>query len=206
MGPRSRSGCSRTPTPRRSPPWAPSSRSSTTWSSPAQYWNKARNFAEARQLLPSDVFEATTQAEMPTSYWCTPVALTDAAQVVRTFSGTAGVLTVTEPQQTIHNEETVINVSKWVCLASRHRADRLGRRADPQHHPHGHLRPPTGGVGDEARRRHQLVHPGALHVRGSAAGVPRLVVGRGRGLLSSTSSSTMPAAARRRATSSPRCT
>jgi cell division transport system permease protein len=77
---------------------------------PCVYWNKARNFAEARRLLPSDVFQATTQAEMPTSYWCTPVALTDAAQVVHTFSGTAGVLSVTEPQQTI-------NVSKWVCLA-----------------------------------------------------------------------------------------
>ena len=84
---------------------------------PCVYWNKARNFAEARRLLPSDVFQATTEAEMPTSYWCTPVALTDAAQVVHTFSGTAGVLSVTEPQQTIHNEETVINVSKWVCLA-----------------------------------------------------------------------------------------
>jgi cell division transport system permease protein len=84
---------------------------------PCAYWNKARNFAEARRLLPSDVFQATNQAEMPTSYWCTPVALTDAAQVVRTFSDTAGVLSVTEPQQTIKNEETVINVSKWVCLA-----------------------------------------------------------------------------------------
>jgi cell division transport system permease protein len=84
---------------------------------PCAYWDKARNFAEARRLLPSDVFQATTQAEMPTSYWCTPVALADAAQVVHTFSGTAGVLSVTEPQQTIHNEETVINVSKWVCLA-----------------------------------------------------------------------------------------
>ena len=84
---------------------------------PCAYWNKARNFSEARRLLPSDVFQATTEAEMPTSYWCTPVALTDAAQVVHTFSGTAGVLSVTEPQQTIHNEETVINVSKWVCLA-----------------------------------------------------------------------------------------
>jgi cell division transport system permease protein len=84
---------------------------------PCAYWNKARNFNEARRLLPSDVFQATTEAEMPTSYWCTPVALTDAAQVVKTFSGTAGVLSVTEPQQTIHNEETVINVSKWVCLA-----------------------------------------------------------------------------------------
>ena len=84
---------------------------------PCAYWNKARNFSEARRLLPSDVFQATTEAEMPTSYWCTPIALTDAAQVVHTFSGTAGVLSVTEPQQTIHNEETVINVSKWVCLA-----------------------------------------------------------------------------------------
>jgi cell division transport system permease protein len=84
---------------------------------PCAYWNKERNFNEARRLLPSDVFQATTQAEMPTSYWCTPVALSDAAQVVHTFSGTAGVLSVTEPQQTIHNEETVINVSKWVCLA-----------------------------------------------------------------------------------------
>ncbi len=84
---------------------------------PCAYWNKARNFNEARRLLPSDVFQATTEAEMPTSYWCTPVALSDAAQVVHTFSGTAGVLSVTEPQQTIHNEETVINVSKWVCLA-----------------------------------------------------------------------------------------
>jgi cell division transport system permease protein len=84
---------------------------------PCAYWDKARNFSEARRLLPSDVFQATTEAEMPTSYWCTPVALTDAAQVVHTFTGTAGVLSVTEPQQTIHNEETVINVSKWVCLA-----------------------------------------------------------------------------------------
>ncbi len=84
---------------------------------PCAYWNKARNFSEARRLLPSDVFQATTEAEMPTSYWCTPVALTDAAQVVHTFTGTAGVLSVTEPQQTIHNEETVINVSKWVFLA-----------------------------------------------------------------------------------------
>jgi cell division transport system permease protein len=84
---------------------------------PCAYWDKARNFSEARRLLPSDVFQATTQSEMPTSFWCTPVALSDAAQVVHTFSGTAGVLSVTEPQQTIHNEETVINISKWVCLA-----------------------------------------------------------------------------------------
>src|SRR5215472_10072455 len=79
---------------------------------PCAYWDKARNFSEARKLLPSDVFQATTVAEMPTSFWCTPVALSDAALVVHAFNGTAGVLSVTEPQQTIHNEETVINISK----------------------------------------------------------------------------------------------
>ena len=83
---------------------------------PCQYWDKQRNFSEARQLLTSDEIQATSVAAMPTSYWCTPVALADAAQVVRTFGGTPGVLTVTEPQQTIRNEETFINISKWVCL------------------------------------------------------------------------------------------
>ncbi len=84
---------------------------------PCEYWNKQRNFTEARQLLPSDVFQATNQSEMPTSYWCVPLALSDAAQVVRTFNGTAGVLAVTEPSTAIHNEETVINIVKWSFLA-----------------------------------------------------------------------------------------
>jgi|HubBroStandDraft_6_1064221.scaffolds.fasta_scaffold07313_4 cell division transport system permease protein len=83
---------------------------------PCDYWGKARNFSEARHLLPSDVIAATTVAEMPTSYWCTPVALSDAAQVVRTFNGTPGVKAVTEPQQAIHNEETAINIIKWVFV------------------------------------------------------------------------------------------
>jgi cell division transport system permease protein len=80
------------------------------------YWNKQRNFAEARKLLPSDVLQATTEKEMPTSFWCTPVVLADANQVISTFTGTPGVLTVTAPTQQIHTEEKVINVSKWVCL------------------------------------------------------------------------------------------
>ena len=83
---------------------------------PCAYWNKARNFSEARHLLPSDVIAATTVSEMPTSFWCTPVALSDAAQVVRTFDGSPGVKAVTEPLQAIHNEETAINVIKWVFV------------------------------------------------------------------------------------------
>jgi cell division transport system permease protein len=83
---------------------------------PCEFWNKQRNFTEARHLLPPDVIAATTPAQMPTSYWCTPIALSDAAQVVRTFNGTPGVKAVTEPQQAIHNEETAINVIKWVFV------------------------------------------------------------------------------------------
>jgi cell division transport system permease protein len=84
---------------------------------PCAYWDKARNFQEARKLLTSDEFQATTKAEMPTSYWCTPRQLQDADLVKQTFAGTPGVKTVTEPVQTIHTEETFINVSKWVCLS-----------------------------------------------------------------------------------------
>jgi cell division transport system permease protein len=83
---------------------------------PCEYWNKSRNFSEARHLLPADVIDATSVSQMPTSFWCTPVALSDAAQVVRTFNGTPGVKTVTEPQQAIHNEETAINVISWVFV------------------------------------------------------------------------------------------
>jgi cell division transport system permease protein len=84
---------------------------------PCAYWNKARNYAEARKLLSSDIFQSTTVAGMPTSFWCTPVVLPDSAQVIHTFTGIAGVLTVTAPTQQIHSEEKFINISKWVCLS-----------------------------------------------------------------------------------------
>jgi cell division transport system permease protein len=84
---------------------------------PCAFWCKQRNFTEARKLLPSDVVASTTVAEMPTSYWCTPQTLPDAAQVVKAFQGTEGVLAVTEPSQQIHTEETVINIFKWVFLS-----------------------------------------------------------------------------------------
>jgi cell division transport system permease protein len=80
------------------------------------FWDKQRNFNEARKLLSSDVLGATSVAGMPTSFWCTPTALSDAALVVSTFHGSPGVLTVTEPSQQIHTEQTVINVFKWVFL------------------------------------------------------------------------------------------
>ncbi len=38
--------------------------------------------------------------------------------------------------------------------------------AHPQHHPGGHVRPTARDRGDEARRRHELVHPHPVHHRG----------------------------------------
>jgi cell division transport system permease protein len=84
---------------------------------PCAYWNKARNFVEARKLLSSDELQGTHPYQMPTSFWCTPVQLSDAAQVQSTFHGTPGVKIVTAPTQQIHTEEKAINISKWVCLA-----------------------------------------------------------------------------------------
>jgi len=84
---------------------------------PCTYWDKQRNFDEARKLLPSDVVASTNVSDMPTSYWCVPETLADASAVVTSFKGTPGVLAVTEPSQQIHTEESVINVFKWVFLS-----------------------------------------------------------------------------------------
>jgi cell division transport system permease protein len=63
---------------------------------PCAFWNKARNFAEARKPLPADVGGGALNVKhMPTSFWCTPVVLTDANQVIRTMNGVPGVETVT---------------------------------------------------------------------------------------------------------------
>jgi cell division transport system permease protein len=63
---------------------------------PCAYWNKARNFAEARKLLPADAIGgATVVKDMPTSFWCMPVVLADANQVISAMKRAPGVETVT---------------------------------------------------------------------------------------------------------------
>jgi cell division protein FtsX len=62
---------------------------------PCAYWNKSRNFAEARKLLPSDVSRNLTVADMPTSYWCMPVVLANANRVIDAMKGMPGVEIVT---------------------------------------------------------------------------------------------------------------
>jgi cell division transport system permease protein len=83
---------------------------------PCVFWDKARNYADAKKVLPSGVVGITTVSDYPTSFWCTPVALSDASQVIQAFKGTAGVDAVMAPIQQIHTEEKVINALKWVLL------------------------------------------------------------------------------------------
>jgi cell division transport system permease protein len=83
---------------------------------PCAFWDKARNYADAKKILPSGVVGITTASDYPTSFWCTPVALSDATAVIAAFKGTPGVDTVMAPIQQIHTEEKVINVLKWVLL------------------------------------------------------------------------------------------
>jgi cell division transport system permease protein len=83
---------------------------------PCAYWDKARNFKEAAKLLTSDELQATSVSQMPTSFWCTPVVLSDANQVIKTFSAPPGVRNVSAPISTIRAEENAINVIKWVFV------------------------------------------------------------------------------------------
>ena len=62
---------------------------------PCAYWNKPRNFAAARKLLPTDIWHKATVADMPTSYRCMPVVLTDATRVIAAMKGMPGVEIVT---------------------------------------------------------------------------------------------------------------
>jgi cell division transport system permease protein len=84
---------------------------------PCVFWDKARNYADAKKILPSGIIGVTKVSDYPTSFWCTPVALSDASQVIQTFKGTPGVDAVMAPIQQIHTEEKVINALKWVLLS-----------------------------------------------------------------------------------------
>jgi len=106
------------------------------------YRNHAYDFAEAKKLLSDAVSSAgLTEAQVPTSWRCTPTHPADAQVVISEFAGQAGVDKVTAPLQEIHTMEETITVLQWVFPGDRRRAPALGCGPDPQHHPHGHLRP-----------------------------------------------------------------
>jgi cell division transport system permease protein len=83
---------------------------------PCPFHDKEWNFQKARQLEPDIIDGNVTESQMPTSFWCTPVNLSDVQPVINTFKGTPGVLSVIAPLASVRSEEKVINIIKWVCL------------------------------------------------------------------------------------------
>jgi cell division transport system permease protein len=87
-----------------------------TIAQPCPYHDKHWNFLEARKLDAAVIDGNVTESQMPTSFWCTPIALADAAPIVKTFSNTPGVLSAVAPLSQIRSQEKAINIGKWVCL------------------------------------------------------------------------------------------
>ena len=84
---------------------------------PCPYHDKQWNYNEARKIAGSVIDGNVTESAMPTSFWCTPIALSDAAPIVKTFANTPGVLAAVAPLSQIRTQEKVINIGKWVFLA-----------------------------------------------------------------------------------------
>jgi cell division transport system permease protein len=83
---------------------------------PCPFHDKAWNLAEATRIDGSVVNGNVTKAQMPTSFWCTPVTLADAQPMIKTFDGAPGVLSAVAPLSTIRSQQNAINIGKWVCL------------------------------------------------------------------------------------------
>ena len=91
--------------------------------------------------------------------------------------------------------------SRSPARPGRRRAEPRRRAAHRLHHPDRGLLPPPGDRGDEARRRHELVHPRPVHARGRLPGRPGRARRHRRASTSSTASSTACAATRPSASS-----
>ena len=115
--------------------------------------SQAYDFNEAKVVLPTDEVQATTEADYPASFRCVLNDPSQAPAVYQQFTGKAGVFAVKYPGQQIKTMQSVIRILQWVFLGGR-RPPAVGFGAHPQYHPHGHLRPPPRGVGDETGRGH----------------------------------------------------
>jgi cell division transport system permease protein len=83
---------------------------------PCPWHNKLWNYNEARKIDGSVIDGNVTVAQLPTSFWCTPVTLADTVPIIRTFQGAPGVLHVRAPLASIRTQQNVINIIKWICV------------------------------------------------------------------------------------------
>jgi cell division transport system permease protein len=84
---------------------------------PCVYWSQQRDFNEALQIEGNIIRESgTTVTDIPSSWRCTPAALSSATAVRNDFIGQAGVSTVSVPEKQIHTEERAISIIQWIFI------------------------------------------------------------------------------------------
>ena len=81
------------------------------------YTSQLQDYNEARNIMPTDEFQALKVTDMPTSFRCTPTVPTDAFQVESTFANQPGVYSVTAPDQQIRAMSHTIRILQVVFLA-----------------------------------------------------------------------------------------
>ena len=79
--------------------------------------SQAYDFNEARVIEPADEFQATSQADYPSSYRCTLTDPSQAPAVYQQFIGKPGIFDVKYPGQQIKTMQSVIHILQWVFLS-----------------------------------------------------------------------------------------
>jgi cell division transport system permease protein len=79
--------------------------------------SQAYDYNEARQILPADEFDATNQADYPSSFRCVLNDPSQAPAVYQAFISKPGVQSVKYPGQQIKTMQSVIRILQWVFLS-----------------------------------------------------------------------------------------
>jgi cell division transport system permease protein len=79
--------------------------------------SQAFDYSEAKQILPTDEYDATTEADYPSSFRCVLNDPSQAPAVYQAFISKPGVQKVNYPGQQIKTMQSVIRILQWVFLS-----------------------------------------------------------------------------------------
>jgi cell division transport system permease protein len=79
--------------------------------------SQSYDYNEAKQILPADELDATTQADYPSSFRCVLNDPSQAPALAQAFNSRPGVQSVKYPGQQIKTMQSVIRVLQWVFLS-----------------------------------------------------------------------------------------
>jgi cell division transport system permease protein len=84
---------------------------------PCAYWSQQRDYQEFLTIDRVIAEESGTKwTDLPSSWRCTPAALSSASTIRNDFIGQAGVQSVSVPEQQIHTEERAISIIQWIFI------------------------------------------------------------------------------------------